>query len=369
MRCTAEQLEKIKNENGVDVLWSWSRVSSWHTSKYEWFLHYFQGVKGDRLDCIYGKEGNHSHDILEKFYNGSISYDEMASEFELSWNTTRDILNLKFNRNDVDKDKVTAEKYYENLKHFFSNHDVLNHDLVTEDFTTIKIGDNVLQGYIDAWYQDDDGVIHIIDWKTSSIYTGKNLEDKSGQLACYALSFMQKGIPIENIRISFNFLKYATITSALASKDGVKTTNVERRLLGEKLQSPCKTWLKKLGYADEMNDYLKKVLDSGDVKCLPSDVQEKISISDCYVEVPLTMELINYWQNYITETINEIEEKIMLYEIYGDDSVFYDTEEEVAAQSFYYAMLSEYSSSKNVCYAKYLEKLENENSVDLLGCL
>ena len=367
MRCTAEQLEQIKKENGVDVLWSWSRVNSWSTSKYEWFLHYFQGLKGERLDCIYGKEGSYSHDILEKFYNGLISYEDMVSEFELSWNTTRDILNLKFNRNDAEKDESTAKKYYENLRLFFSNHDVIKYDLVTEDFTTVKIGKNVLQGYIDAHYTDENGVLHIVDWKTSSIYTGKNLESKSGQLVCYALSFMQKGIPMKNIKIGFNFLKYCTITHALTSKDGVKTTNVERRLLGEKLQSPCKTWLKKLGYQDELDDYLKKVLDTGDIKCLPADVQEKISISDCYVDVPLTKELIQYWQNYIEKTINEIEEKTMLYEIYGDDSIFYDTEEEVAEQSFYYATLSEYSPNQNVCYAKYLDSLENKQGVDLLG--
>ena len=143
--------------------------------------------------------------------------------------------------------------------------------------------------------------------------------------------------------------------------------NVERGQLGDKLQSSCKMWLKKLGYENELDNYLKAVLDTADIQCLPKDVQDKIVISDCYVDVPLTTELIKYWKNYIIETINEIEEKVMLYEIYGDESIFYDSIDEIEKESFYYATLSEYSANKNICYAKYLEQLDNDIGLDLLG--
>lgn len=365
MRLTNEQLEEIKKDYGVDVLWSWSKISSWYTSKYEWFLHYIMHEEPDRLDCIYGKEGSYSHDIIEKYYNKEIPYKEMINDFQYSWDTARDMLGLKFNRSDAEKDKSVAKRYYNNLKLFFEHHQPLDYKLHTEEFAIIKVGNNVLQGYIDAWYQDENNVIHIIDWKTSSIYTGKTLEEKSGQLVCYAMYFMQKGIPIDRIKLHFNFLKYATITYEQANGK-IKSTNVERGQLGDKLQSSCKMWLKKLGYEDKLDDYLKRVLDTSDIKCLPKDIQEKISISDCYVDVPLTMELVKYWKNYIITTINEIEEKIMLYEIYGDESVFYDSIDDIEKESFYYATLSEYSANKNICYAKYLEQLDNELGLDIL---
>ena len=76
MRLTKEQLEEVKKDYGVDVLWSWSKISSWYTSKYEWFLHYIMHEEPDRLDCIYGKEGSYSHDIIEKYYNKEIPYEE-----------------------------------------------------------------------------------------------------------------------------------------------------------------------------------------------------------------------------------------------------------------------------------------------------
>ena len=57
----------------------------------------------------------------------------------------------------------------------------------------------------------------------------------------------------------------------------------------------------------------------------------------------------------------------MLYEIYGDESIFYDSIDKIEKESFYYATLSEYSANKNICYAKYLEQLDNDIGLDLLG--
>ena len=357
MGLTKEQLQEIKNEYGVDNLWSWSKLSSWHTSKYEWFLHYIEHATPDRTDCIYGQEGSYSHDIIEKFYNKEIEYEDMVSEFEDSWNVSRNILGLKFNRNDAAKDEQIADRYYENLKLFFKNHVPIKYDLTTEDFALIQFEDEVLQGYIDAWYQDENGNYHIVDWKSSTIYTGNTLLEKSGQLVCYAMSFFfGKGIPLHKIHLHFNFIKYCTITYEQANGK-IKSMNVERRLLGEKLQSPCKMWLKKFGY--DVDEYLPIILDTMSIDCLPQEVKEKISISDCYVEVPCTMEQIKYWQNYVNDTIKEIESAILDYEVFDNQEVFYDTIDEVKAESFYYATLSEYSANLNPCYKKYLDKIEN----------
>ena len=356
MRLQKEELEKIKKENGVDILWSWSRISSWYTSKYEWLLHYVLNIEPDRTDCIYGQEGSYSHDILEKFYNHEIEYDNMITEFEDSWSMSRDVLGLKFNRVDAVRDESIAERYYENLECFFKRHNPIKYDLVTEDFALVKLGDNLLQGYIDAWYKDDDDNYHIIDWKTSTIYTGDDLLEKSGQLVCYAMAFNQRGIPYNKIRLHFNFLKYCTIIYEQANRK-IKKLNVERRLLGEKLQRPCKIWLKKFGYNPD--DYVLQVFDTADIKCLPIEVQDKIQIVDCYIDVPLTEERIKYWEDYINNTIQSIETAKINYEIFEDDSGFRDTIEDVKKQSFYYATLSGYSANLNPIYKDYLNGLEN----------
>lgn len=364
MRKTKEELEQIKKDNHVDTLYSWSRVSSWWNGKYNWYLNYVKHEPPDRCDCIYGTSGNFAHDIVEKLYLKEIQYKDMLPEFENAWEFGRNVLGLKFDRNDVDKDDKLADKYQENLIHFFQNHQQIPYELHTEDFATIKVGNHILIGYIDAWYLDDKKNLHIVDWKTSSIYTGAKLIEKSGQLMMYATSFIQRGVPIDKIKLDFNFLKYATITYEQANGK-MKSMNVERRLLGEKLQSSCRMWLKKFGY--EPDEYLKQVLDSGDINCLPLEVQDKIEITDCYVSVPVTQELLQFWTDKVNDTINEIEGIVEMYEMIDDDSLFYDTIEEIEKESYFYATLSEYSANKNICYQKYLEYLEEkqQNNIKL----
>ena len=357
MRLTREQLEEIKKENNVTELWSWSKLNLWHTSKYEWFLNYIQQEPTDRNDCIYGQEGTYSHDIIEQFYNKEIEYDNMISLFEDSYDMSRNILGLKFDRNNTDKDKTISTNYYNNLHNFFQSHQPLKYEIHTEEFALIKFGENLLQGYIDAWYKDEDDNYHIIDWKSSTIYTGDKLKKNSGQLICYAISFMQKGIPLEKIHAHFNFLKYCTIQYE-QSNGKIKEMNVERRLLGEKLQSPCKMWLKKFGYNPD--DYLKNILDTCSIDCLPQEIKDKINITDCYVEVEINNEIIQYWTDFVNNTIEEIESAILNYELFDDEEMFYDSIEDIQKESFYYATLSGYSPNKNICYKKYLESLENE---------
>ena len=355
MRLDKSELEKIKNEYGVDNLWSWSKLNLWYTSKYEWFLNYILQEPTDRNDCIYGQEGTYSHDIIEKFYNKEIDYKDMIFLFEDSYNMSRNILSLKFDRNNIEKDKTISTNYYNNLHEFFKHHQPLKYELHTEDFALIKFNDNLLQGYIDAWYQDENGDYHIIDWKSSTIYTGDKLKKNSGQLICYAISFMQKGIPLNKIHAHFNFLKYCTITYEQSNKK-IKEMNVERRLLGEKLQSPCKMWLKKFGY--DVDDYLKIVLDTCNIDCLPQEVKDKINITDCYVEVDINEDTIQHWTDFVNDTIEEIESAIINYELFEDEEMFYDSIEDISKESFYYATLSEYSANKNPCYKKYLDSLE-----------
>lgn len=361
MRLTKEELEKLKIEKDIDTLWSWSRVSSWDVSKYEWYLNYILHEPEDRSDCIYGTAGGYMHEILEDLYMGIIAPYQMPSRFEDDWYMANEVLGLKFDRNNPEQNTKLAKNYYANLQHFYNNHILIPYHVNVEDFALIHIGDNYMQGYIDAWYEDDDGNINICDWKSSSIYTGDNLIHKSGQLVLYGIKFLQDGVPIEKIKPKFNFLKYCTV-SYMQKNGKPKSMNVERRLLGEKLQTPAKLYLKQYGY--DPDSYLMELLDTnGELDVLPEEVANEITITDCWVEVPFNQEQIDYWTKYITNTINEIESKISEYKKTESEEVFYDSPEEVKAQSYFFATLSGYSPKLNVCYQKYLDSLEQQEDI------
>ena len=162
---------------------------------------------------------------------------------------------------------------------------------------------------------------------------------------------------MDKIHICWNFLKYVSIQYEQAN-GAVKTREVERCKIGESLQTNAKMWLKKLGYTDQVDDYLKQLLDTNDIECLPKEVQEKYIISDCYVYVPLTDELINRWKETIISTINDIELREKDYEETHSDKAFWDTDESVEAQSYYFSTLCGYSPNLHLPYKAYLERTE-----------
>lgn len=365
-RLSKEELNKVKEQYGVDELFSWSKVNTFMTSPYEYYLKYVLRKKEDADNCAYAPMGSICHTIIENLYEDEISYNDMVSEFEDGWLTTINIADLKFDRNDESKNENIKSKYKDNLIHFFKNHNKIEDSIMLEKFIAVKIGDYVLQGYVDAIRKDKEGNYHIIDWKTSTKYTGEKLEEKSGQLCTYAIGLIQKGIPLEKIRICFNFLKYCTIEYEQANGK-VKTRDVERYKIGESLQSNAKMWLKKLGYEDKLDDYLMELLDTNDIKCLPKDVQEKYKITDCYIYQELTQKFIDKWTNEIIVAIKDIKLREKDYEETHSEKIWWDTEESVKKESYYFSTLCGYSPNLHKPYAEYLEKLEASKSGDIFG--
>lgn len=355
MRLTFEELENIKKKHNVNRLWSWSRMNTYTTSKFEYFLKYILKSKEDRCDSCYTTLGTICHDTLEKFYEGKINYEDMIGDYNDGFTTAIIIADLKFNRSDEEKNKSIGEKYNENLIHFFQNHVPYKHKLLVEKPIVANINGNVFVGYIDGLYKDDDGNYYPLDFKSSSIYTGKTLEDNSGQLTIYAIGLNQIGIPFEKIKPQFNFLKYCTIK--YEQKNGaVKYRNVERCKIGESLQSNAKTWLNAFGY--EPDEYLMQLLDTNGIECLPEEVREKYEITDCHVEVELNEKIIEKWTNFISTTIKDIELREKDYEETKSIQCFWDDEDDVKAQSYYFANLCSYSATKHLPYKAYLEKFE-----------
>lgn len=364
-RLTSEQLQVLIKKEGVDRIWSWSKINCFHTSPYEYYLKYIKKAKEDRADSIYTTTGGLAHDILEKFYTGQIKYDDMLEQFEDGWTVAVDIADLKFDRTDEEKNIKIKDKYYDNLVHFFCNHTILKNKPIIEQFVKVKIGDNLFQGYIDCGFKDDESCINIVDFKTSSIYKGEKAQNECGQLVLYAIGLHQQGIPFDKIKICWNFLKYVTIQ--YEQKNGtVKTREVERCKIGESLQSNAKTWLKAFGY--EPDEYLKQLLDTNDINCLPEEVKQKYTLSDCYVYVDLTDDLINKWTDHVITTIKDIELREKDYKEAHSDACFWDTDESVKAQSYYFANLCSYSRGLHKPYDEYCKRLEaSQNGTDMFA--
>lgn len=372
MRLTSEDLEKIKIKYNVDTLYSWSRLSCFTTSKYEYYLKYILHKTPDRDNSIYGAMGGVAHQCIEDFYSGKINYKQMYESFIDGWTVCLEVCDLKFDRNNEDKNEEIKRKYKEDLEHFFKHHIKIEDQILLEKFLVTKVDEYALQGYADAIVQTKDKDIVIIDWKTSTKFSKQSLEEHSGQLVIYALALIQRGVPINKIKICFCFLKYTNVEIEQANGKK-KLRQIERSKLGESLQANVSMWLNKnLQYKENADDYLKALIDTNDINVLPEDIRAKYTISDCYVYVDLTEKLIGKWEKYIVDTIADIKAREKDYEYnksIGIDEescgkIFWDSEEDVEKNSYYYSTLCGYSPNLLLPYKQYLEKLEakkNEN--------
>lgn len=356
-RLSKEQLENLMKKEGCNRIWSWSKINTFMISPYEYYLKYILHKEEDRKDCIYATTGGITHDILEKYYTGEILYKDMIEIFQENWCAAFDIAGMKFDRNDEEKNLSIANRYKEDLMHFFSNHKTLKKKPMIEQFIKINLDGILIQGYIDVCFKDENDNYVILDWKTSSKYSDKTAKEKAGQLIIYALGLCKAGIPIERIKICWCFIKYVEIK--YTQKNGqVKSRVIERCKIGESLQSNAKMWLKHFGYDED--EYLKLLLDTNTIDVLPEEVREKYQIDDCYVYIDLTKDFIDFWVNKVKTTVADIELREKDYSQYKSDKTFWDSPEQVKKESYYFSTLCGYSRKLHKPFNEYCETLERQ---------
>jgi RecB family exonuclease len=351
MRKTFEELEAIKKKLNCHTLYSWSRYKTYKTCNYEYFLKYVKRVKEDRHDSIYGISGNVCHNVLEKFYGKEIEYDQMLDAYENEL-LTMNLADLKYDRTDEEKNKKIAEKYEACIRHFFQHHQIINKKVEIERFITVKVGSFYLQGYVDFMFKEGNK-FQILDWKTSTIYTGKKILAEQGQLVLYSEALRQLGVPLENIVAKWCFLKYLTVEVPQANGK-IAVRNIERNDIGNSLASNLKMWLKKAKYSeDDIDSYISTVILTNSLDCLPDDIKSKYKISDCFVEIELSEEIIDDLKKDIVETLIEINKKEMEYLKTEDENVFWS--DVTNENSYYFATLSGYSANLHKPYKEYLD--------------
>jgi hypothetical protein len=359
-RKTYEELEAIKKNLNTSTLYSWSRYNTYKTCPYEYMLKYVKKVREDRTDGIYAVSGGVCHTVLEKFYSKEITYEQMLQEYEdelLNMN----LAELKYDRTNEEKNKSVAEKYEYCIRHFFQNHQPIEKKVDIERFITVKVGAFYLQGYIDGVYKENNKY-QILDWKTSSIYTGAKILKEQGQLCLYAEALRQLGVPLENIVAKWNFLKYVTVDVPQANGK-IAIRNIERNEIGSGLSSNIKMWLKKAKYSEEeIEGYVSTLSLTNSLDCLPEEIKSKYKINDCYVEVQLSEEIIENLKQDIVNTLVEINKKEAEYMKTQDETVFWS--EVTDSNSYYFANLSGYSRKIHKPYNEYLEMREMIKGVD-----
>lgn len=310
-RKSYEYLNKLKDKLNTDTLWSWSRYNSYHNDQYGYLLKYIKKVPETQKDSIWGVSGGIVHDIIERMYLGEISYKDMITEYEEKL-FEMNSMELKYNKIDKEMNDKISNNYEDSIRHFLLNYKPIEGKAILEQFVVIKVGNHYFQGYIDFLHKDLEGNYIVEDFKTSTMYTGAKKQNEAKQLLLYSQSLIQKGIPINKIKLRWNFLKYCTVTSCLFSKDKegnykTKDKNCVRSKWVKESSKNIEKWLKKEDYDEiEITDMIETCIENNSLETLPKSIQDKFSISDCYVYIDLNEDIINELNNEIIETLDKI---------------------------------------------------------------
>lgn len=310
-----ELVKKLREEG--NTIYSISRVNSFNNCQYEYFNTYVKRNRG--IGNVYSEVGTWIHDAIEQAYrDGKIDKKLLNSNLHIK------LMELDFLGIDFPNDSI-KKTFTKDVDHFTKNISLLDGDFTLEKmFVTNITKEIILLGYIDAIQQDEDGKYHIIDWKTSSKFTGKKLRDAGRQLLVYKLGLEQNSdIEIESIK--WAMLKYLYV--CWVQKNGkVKKKMVNRgKFIKEMKKSFEKDMIATQMDEIEIGILLLEAEESNSMDNLPDLIKEKYWIEDCFVEYDSSEEAMEEMKNYIITTVENIQNKNVDNE---DDWVYVDFKKE-----------------------------------------
>ncbi|MFF3149845.1 PD-(D/E)XK nuclease family protein [Streptomyces sp. NPDC057927] len=293
------QIKELRS-NGVTV-YSFSRLGAFNTCEYSYFNTYIERKK--QIPNVYSEIGTVMHDSIENLYKRKMNRKEVISAYENKL-IENDIKGIKF-----PNDKI-KNSYIADMSHYLSNFKVLNGKFTLEKQVLFEIEGSNFTGFIDAIRPSKKGkpYVDIIDWKTSSKFSGDKLQDAGRQLLMYKYA-IETTTPFKVDKLMWCMLKYVNV--CYKQKNG----KLKERMLnrGKWLSEMRKTFtgdLKKLDYDElEIEILLDQAGENNNMDNLPAELREKYWLEDCYVEYEATEERMLELNTYVKETVRTIETK------------------------------------------------------------
>ena len=367
MRLGYEERKMIMDRFGVDKLWSFSRLSTYLNSPWEYKLSYIDKV--ERGSNVYFDFGTMSHNCIQDFYDGKLEYDEMIEEFD------KQTLDWRMNSKNKFMSENVEAGYIKNLRNYFQTTEIIPFEVKNEKPVCIHILDDkrdkdiVFIGYVDSEYVDEDGVLNIVDYKTSSKsgFSGAGLKEHSRQLALYACGINQfRKIPFEKIRLRFDMMKYYNVE--YTQKNGkVAVSKQERCKWVGGMVAKLRKDLASTGLDPfEVDEIVENAVEANSLVGIPQEIKDKFTLKNCYIDVTITEEEANEMKQFICDVVDEIDTKEK------SDDLEKAFPEPVLTQenSFYFTQLASHLLKYHKGYQEELKMTKPENEVadeDLLA--
>lgn len=290
MNTITEKKAKELRDKGVDV-WSISRLNSYNNCAYGYKRTYVGEDRSRGKDNIYSFAGSEIHDVLEDIYNDKANKDDLKQIYE-GIITKSKLFGINFPNENIENN------WRSDMEHFVANFVKLDKKMITEKHFLLQVEDDIwVQGYIDALYKDEDGTLTVLDWKTSSKFTGQALIDAGRQLLLYKLALEQTS-DYKVSKIAWFMLKYVYVSY------GNRKSMRSRRSWVKDTKNPIVKALIKHGEEDFVAELMfEEASKNNNLNNLPKEVQDQFVLEDCILEYEITDERIDECLSYIKNTV------------------------------------------------------------------
>lgn len=350
-----ERLQKIRESGGK--LYSISRLNTMNQCPYQAYMRYVEH-KEQQNKGIYGILGGTVHDCIEECIHGTKELDDIKKAIQQELDDI-ELFGIEFPK-DRNGNTTIRDNWLANMLRFSDEFSIPSGKIATEKLLIYQLDDeHYMMGYADAIRLNEDGSVWLIDWKSSSKYTGKHILEAGRQLIIYKLALERLGYKVS--RCSWCMMKYCETSWTL--KNGKTKTKVsEWRNLIKDMASNIEKTLHDLGYDDiDIELMINEGIEKNSWSAFPEEIRSKYTTRVYYQDYEVTDELIEETLNYIKNTIAKFEE-------FGEIEENYDSCD-VSKESFFCNSLCGYGGKTGQCkyYVDYCNQFtkEEENDEDL----
>jgi len=288
----------IPNKYKNKKIYSYSKLSSLKECKYAYYLQRIKKVK--TKNNIWGITGGNVHNLLEDLQQNKINIEDAKKRFLKELDEMKMIVQFPTEQ--------MENNYVKNIIHYLDNYEKVKcKDYKIELKEFLNLGEIVLIMFLDLVIRYEDDVTEIRDYKTSSKFSKNDLKEKSKQLILYAMTLKQNYKKINDVKISYDMLKYVVVRHNNKGRSKV----VERCKLVVELQDKIEKDLLNLGLSElETNEIILNAIIKNEI---PIQVKENFEIKPYILYVDYNeedeKELLNWIYNSVQEIENEIEWK------------------------------------------------------------
>lgn len=303
----SNKLYQIPDKYKGKTIYSFSRLGTYNECPHSYYLTYINRQK-DVKENPYTYVGTSVHDVVEDLLQDKITKEEAINRFENNM-LELEIYALKY------PSEQAKENLMKSIRHFipsFAGYNAKKYAIEKEFFLEIPKNDGtddfiVVRGFIDVISLYDNNEIEIIDIKTSSKFSSKDLDEKAYQLLLYN-AYIRRAFPQYKVRkLAWHMVKYCLVDDVTTKR---KARVIERCKLGKELEKALRSKFAKANIDDfETEMYIDGFKLTNDFSSLPEIIRKDYVISDYVLDYEFSEEREENLFNYIRETVKAIESK------------------------------------------------------------